>query len=285
MTTRPKKKRFEGLIHFKDSLRQTVVCLQASLSSKFATSVQSEFVRKLDEGSDDAHFLLFSSGTQVGQVDEEHDLCSHHILSRIHQKEAGELADEVCWHRHDKSKVSVWIDPSDHLAASAIYRIISCICYSGQTLNLKDCQNWGSLITSHSYTDLNKAKAWLNQWQGFYQLNIERLNLIRSSLEQLTPDFTAIDQLYLSSDGTSISLIIEGELLDQLKNNLDQTVEKLRGLSYHSVIINMSDKDQLCLTSPIRLLTFHQQSPLRSFVLIRGLEKVSSQGLNKKIAG
>jgi len=284
MTTKPKKKRFEGLIHFKDSLRQTAVCLQASLTDKFATSVQSEFVRQLDAGSEDVHFLLFSSSDQVGQVSCEDEISSHHILSRIQQKESIQLSSEVEWHQHDKTKISVWIDPTDQLAANAFYRVISHICYTNQTLNLRDCQNWGSLITEHSYSELKQGKAWLSQWQSLFQLNSERLNLIRSSLDQVTPYFADIDNLYLTSDGTCVSLIIEGEIQEQNKNNLTQTIRFLRDLAFHSITVNFGARDQISFTSPIRLHASQQQSALKSFLLIKGLEKGSSQHLVKKIA-
>ncbi|MFW7377543.1 MAG: hypothetical protein ACOH5I_01890 [Oligoflexus sp.] len=284
MTTKPKKKRFEGLIHFKDSLRQTAVCLQASLNNKIATSVQSEFVKQLDAGPEDVHFLLFSSADQVGLVSREDEMTSHHILSRFHQKTSDELAKEIEWHLHEKTKVSVWIDPIDHLAANAFYRIISHVCYSGQTLNLKHCQNWGSLITDHSYSDLQQAKVWLAQWQSLFQLNQERLNLIRNSLDQTHAYFTDIDNLYLTSDGTCVSLIIEGELQQHNKTNLTQTVRLLRDLTFHSVTLNLGERDQLCLTSPIRLNSAQHPSPLKSFILIKGLQKHSTQHLVKKIA-
>lgn len=284
MAVKPKKKRFEGLIHFRSTLRQTMVCLQASLRNKFATSVQSEYVKSLDEGPDDAHYLLFSSTQKVGEVQSESEIDSHHILSRFYQKESQDLKNEVVWHHQDNAKISLWIDACDALASSELFRIISHICHSGQTLNLKACQNWGSQISLHSYQDLKTAKEWLKQWQSLFRLSQDRLDLICLALDQTVGEFQRLDQLVLASDGTCTSLIIEGQVLDQHKKDLNSALRTLRNLPLHSITLNLGEVDQISLTSPIRSLTNQSLPSLCSFLLIRGLKKTSSQGLSAKIA-
>lgn len=270
MTTRPKKKRFEGLIQFKDFLRQTVVCLQASLAEKFATSVQSAFIKHLDEQSEGVYFLLLSSSEEVGQVSTEDEISPHHILSRFYQKQGGNVSQDIAWHKQDHTKISVWLDPTDQLAAHSFYRIALQVCSSQQHLNLLECQNWGSLVHTHRFVDRKAMESWLKQWHAHYQINNERMKMLGQSLTQSLGFFDQTEAVHLTSDGTYVSLIIDGELTQKHKSKLDRFVGKLKNLPIHSLILNLGETDQIALCLPIRLVK--QQVGLKSFMVVKDLD-------------
>lgn len=269
---KPKRKRFEGLIHFKDSLRQTVVCLQASLTKRFATSVQSRFIETLDGKEDDAYYLLLSSDQDVGQVSDETEINRHHVLTRLCQCDGADTQHSISWHDQKLAKVSAWLDPSDQIGSSYLYLILLQICNQSQQLDLKRARTWGSIAETHKFQSLEAVAVWIEGWRRAYRVNDERTKIFTKGLQQTCPLFQSIDHLQLSSDGTFISLTIEGQIQDQYKSNMQATVETCKHLSGHTIVLNLQEIDQLSIVLPIRITQRSCQYGLRGFIVIKDLE-------------
>ena len=281
---KPKRKRFEGLIHFKDSLRQTVVCLQASLAKRFATSVQSPLIENLDETAEDAYYLLLSSDQDVGQVSDEAEINQHHVLTRLCQCFDDKTRDAIAWHQQDLAKVSAWLDPADQIGSSYLYLILLQICNQSQNLDLKLCRTWGSFAETHDFQSMQSVSQWIEGWRQAYRVNDERTKVFSKSLKQAGPLFESIDQLQLSSDGTFISLTIEGRIDSNLKASTQQIIDACKDLSGHTVVLNLHEVDQISIVLPIRITQGSRPYGLRSFIVIRDLDANGAKSQQTKQA-
>lgn len=276
-----KKKRYEGLIQFKDALRQSVVCLQASLAGGFATKLQSNLVNALDEASESSHFLLFSSAGEVGEVNDSDQISDHHILAFIRQKKPEEEKLEIVWHENPLAKLSLWIDPKDHLAVGEFFRIVTHLCRSQQRLQLDTCQNWGSVVDHYDFKDLDQAKLELAEWCERFQLSEERIRSLGRALEESEKFYSNIESFHLGSDGSNLSIILEGHLKSEVKSDPKQLLTNLSALPYHNIVVKTDDHDQLAFSSPIRRLTEQDNDYLASLLLIQGLDSVYQQSKEK----
>ncbi len=263
MTTSPKKKRFEGLIQFKDSLRLTLVCLQASLREKFATSLQSPLVAHLDSEHDTKNHLLFSKNNAVGHIKMLDDLNDQHILCRIYQVKGIDLSTEIFWQSTPPASLSIWIDPRDSLSTSYVYSIISYLCEKDLPLDISSCHCWGSYKIAAYHKSQSASQAWLTQWKDELGLDEERVRLYARILRMGWKQFSNVTSIIITSDGTYISLTIEGKL--KQCQNMQGFIIPLCQLPVHIVTVNYDTTDQIDFCIPIRM---NKLAPLKGFIIV-----------------
>ena len=150
--------------------------------AELATKLQSSLVNSLDEATDGSHFLLFSSAGEVGEVNDSSSISDHHILAFIKQKKPEDTELNIVWHENPLAKLSLWIDPKDHLAVGEFFRIVTHLCRSQQRLQLDTCQNWGSVVDHYDFKSLEQAKEELAAWCERFQLSEERINSLGRAL-------------------------------------------------------------------------------------------------------
>lgn len=252
-----KKKRFEGLLQFREALRQSIVCLQASMGERFAHSIQSSLIRSLDEAPDNASYfhLLFGMGDKhIGDVAVQKDMRDHHILARIYQQKETDLKDELSWSALQKAQVSAWLDPSDAQATSYFFRIISMACNSLQPIDLNEASSWGSVLKSQSLKKANEAFTFLKSCQSQYSFSSERLAALEDYLERLLPLLRKSQSIHLLADGASIGLIVEGQSLTALPEGMQLFFDSLAPCRAHTLAINCSRaQTQFAMFTPIRM--------------------------------
>ncbi|SMF22434.1 hypothetical protein [Pseudobacteriovorax antillogorgiicola] len=275
MTVPQKKKRFEGLIHFKDSLRQTIVCLQASLKQGFATESQSPLIAKLNQDQEEVYFLLFSSNRNVGQISELNQLSHHHLLAFIHQIHADDITSAVRWHQYPQAAISIWMDPSDRLASNYMHNLISQVCQKTQSIDFTRCHGWGSHRTQLNLGNGKQANDWLGKWHEDYGTDEDRAAIMSQLLSEGQSFFSEVQKVSISSDGTYTTLTIDGKLSSRDQQGMKHTLENLKRLPAHIIGINLGNKDQVEFCVPIRVTT---ATPLKAvFVIHKALSEVAQK--------
>lgn len=255
---KPVKKRFEGLIHFKGALRQAVVCLQASLETRFICGVQSELIRNLDKNTSSMHYLLFAEENfPANTVDSEQQLAAHHVLTRIYQQQNEDLCQEINCTSLDSTKISAWIDPNDPLVTHYLFRLISMVCHNQAAFDLKTCQAWGSLLQAETSAPHESAETFIRTCSLGYGFSAERTQILLSFAQALAALVKNIENIYLLADGTSMSLLIEAHPIDNFLTQLPNSIPQLANSGAHTIAINFPSDPNACtqfiVTTPVRL--------------------------------
>ncbi len=273
---KPKKKRFEGLIQFKEALRQTIVCLQASMEDRFASSLQSDLVRQLDENPDQMHHLLFSTQGCVGQVDESKQLTEQHLLARIYQQQTEDLRTELHCPQKDPAHFTLWLDPADPLVTNYFFRLVSLACNGAKTFDLKDCLAWGSVLRSLAIQNLGTAEDFVKNCSTEYGFSWDRCNIMLGFVQALEPLLQSCESIHLVADGSYIGLLIEGKPKAALPQNLQNTMEQLAKSDAHTIAINCTAEAEACtqfaMLMPIRLPSKATcPSMLKGFIVLNNI--------------
>jgi hypothetical protein len=283
---KPKKKRFEGLIQFKEALRQTIVCLQASMEDRFASSLQSELVRRLDENTEQMHHLLFATSGSVGKVDETQQMTEQHLLARIYQQQSENLKTELICTQPDPAHITVWLDPADPLVTSYLFRLISMACNSAETFDLKDCLAWGSVLRSQAIQDQAAAEDFVKNCSTQYGFSWDRTTIMLSFVQALSELLQSCESIHLVADGSYVGLLIEGRTKASLPQNLQMTMEKLASSDAHTLAINCPSDPNACtqfaMLMPIRLQSKAVcASLLKGFVVLNNVRRKPKTQKNK----
>lgn len=273
---KPKKKRFEGLIQFKEALRQTIVCLQASMEDRFASSLQSDLVRQLDENTDQMHHLLFSTQGCVGQVSASQQLTEQHLLARIYQQQTEDLRSELHCPQKDPAHITLWLDPADPLVTNYFFRLVSLACNGRETFDLKDCLAWGSVLNSLAIQNLEAAEVFVKNCSAQYGFSWDRSGIMLGFVQALGPLLQSCDSIHLVADGSYIGLLIEGKPKAALPQNLQATMEQLATSDAHTIAINCAANAESCtqfaMLMPIRLPSKAMcPSMLKGFIVLNNI--------------
>ncbi len=286
---KPKKKRFEGLIQFKEALRQTIVCLQASMEDRFASSLQSELVRRLDENTEQMHHLLFATSGAVGKVDDSEHMTEQHLLARIYQQQSEDLRTELTCTQPDPAHITVWLDPADPLVTSYFFRLISLACNGTDSFDLKDCLAWGSVLRSQAIQDQQAAEAFVKNCSNQYGFSWDRTEIMLGFVQALAGLLQTCDSIHLVADGSYVGLLVEGKTKACLPQNLQMTMNKLASCDAHTIAINCASdpnaSTQFAMLMPIRLQSKAVcASLLKGFVVLNNVRcKPNTQ--KNKLAG
>lgn len=283
---KPKKKRFEGLIQFKEALRQTIVCLQASMEDRFASSLQSELVRRLDENTEQMHHLLFATSGVVGKVDESQQMTEQHLLARIYQQQSEDLRTELTCTQSDPAHITVWLDPADPLVTSYFFRLISLACNGTDAFDLKDCLAWGSVLRSQAIQDQQAAEDFVKNCSAQYGFSWDRTGIMLGFVQAISGLLQTCDSIHLVADGSYVGLLIEGKTIACLPQNLQVTVNKLASTDAHTIAINCaadaSASTQFAMLMPIRLQSKAVcASLLKGFVVLNNIRRKPNTQKNK----
>jgi hypothetical protein len=283
---KPKKKRFEGLIQFKEALRQTIVCLQASMEDRFASSLQSELVRRLDENTEQMHHLLFATSGAVGKVDESQQMTEQHLLARIYQQQSDDLRSELTCTQSDPAHITVWLDPADPLITSYFFRLISLACNGPEAFDLKDCLAWGSVLRSQAIPDPSAAEAFVKNCSVQYGFSWDRTEIMLGFVQALSDLLQTCDSIHLVADGSYVGLLIEGKTKVSLPQNLQVTINKLASSDAHTIAINCPEdpnaSTQFAMLMPIRLQSKAVcASLLKGFVVLNNIRRKPGTQKNK----
>ncbi len=286
---KPKKKRFEGLIQFKEALRQTIVCLQASMEDRFASSLQSELVRRLDENPDHTHHLLFSSSGCIAKVDEVRQMTDQHLLARIYQQQSEDLRSELKYSTKDAAHITLWLDPADPLITSYFFRLVSLACSGKDNFDLKDCLSWGSIIQSQATQTAEAVEDFVKNCSKQYGFSWDRTAIMLSFVQRLCGFLQSYESIHLVGDGSYIGLLIEGKPKTDVAQNLQATIDQLAASDAHTIAINIAADPEACtqfvMLMPIRLQSKAvSPSLLKGFVLLNNVcRKPKTQ--KSKLAG
>ncbi|MDQ3235519.1 MAG: hypothetical protein M3Q07_27225 [Pseudobdellovibrionaceae bacterium] len=283
---KPKKKRFEGLIQFKEALRQTIVCLQASMEDRFASSLQSELVRRLDENTEQMHHLLFATSGAVGKVDEKQQMTEQHLLARIYQQQSEDLRTELTCTQSDPAHITVWLDPADPLVTSYFFRLVSLACNGTVSFDLKDCLAWGSVLRSQAIQDQQAAEAFVKNCSTQYGFSWDRTGIMLGFVQALAELLQSCDSIHLVADGSYVGLLIEGKTKASVPQNLQATMAKLASSDAHTIAINCSAdpsiSTQFAMLMPIRLQSKAVcASLLKGFVVLNNIRRKPNTQKNK----
>lgn len=279
---RPKKKRYEGLIQFKDSLRQSIVCLLASMENRFALSLHSALIRKLDEDHAPRHHLIFAmGGTAIGSLESPEDISDHHLLARICQQQTADLRSEISWPEGPLPQLSVWLDPADPIVSSLLFRTISLACNLSKPFDLKDCMAWGGILNSQAWQSREQAQLFLSESQKQFGLSKLRSSVLKAFIEQALSLLQPEGQVHLLGDGLSIGLLIEGRALAAEAETIAAAIAQLPGGAAHTIIVNRprdpAEPLQLAILTAIRMSSPSRgASALKGFVLINNIRPAAS---------
>lgn len=281
-----KKKRFEGLIHFREALRQSIVCLQASMGDRFAHSLQSELVRTLDESAPNAsafHLLFASQGRDLGQVDTKEQMRNHHVLARIYQQQATDLKDELHWNGQSDAQLSAWLDPSDAQATAYFTRLVSMVCNGSGPLDLKEASSWGSMIQSKAMRKPSDCAAFIEQCQIQFGFCHERKIAMLEFADRLLPLLRSTKSVHLLADGTSIGIMIEGQARVQLPHATQMFFDQLASCRAHTMAINcMSSQVQFAMFTPVRMNHANLGVPaLKGLIVLHDLKRAKKLKTSK----
>ncbi len=285
---KPKKKRFEGLIQFKEALRQIVVCLQASMESRFMTAIQSELVKKLDESTSGSHHLLFAMGSESAKpIESETQLEPRHLLTQITQTQGEDVRSEIKWSQSHMTKASVWIDSSDILMANFFFWLISVACRPNKTFHLQDCVNWGGAVFSKTITRANDIDVCLQDWQQRFQLSYARQVLMNDFTKASVELLKESTQLSLLSDGSFVGLLIEGRRADCSAEELCKKLQALTQIEAHSITLNLANSadgiTQILMLSPIRESNKSLNvASLRGFIVLENMRPAYAPSLDQE---
>ncbi|HET9237542.1 MAG TPA: hypothetical protein VFO10_09845 [Oligoflexus sp.] len=283
---KPKKKRFEGLIQFKEALRQTIVCLQASMEDRFASSLQSELVRRLDENTEQMHHLLFATAGAVGKIDDSKQMTDQHLLARIYQQQTEDLKTELNCTQPDPAHITVWLDPADPLITSYLFRLISLACSASESFDLKDCLAWGSVLRSQAISDQAAAEAFVKNCSQQYGFSWDRSEIMLGFVQALGSLLQTCDSIHLVADGSYVGLLIEGKTKASLPEHLQEAMAKLASSDAHTLAINCpadpQASTQFAMLMPIRLQSKAVcPSPLKGFVVLQSVRRKPNTQKNK----
>ncbi len=275
---KPKKKRFEGLIQFKDALRQTVVCLQAAMESRFLTSVQSALIKQLDEQAQgSAHHLLFVTRKgDVPKVESLTDISPKHLLARIKQVPEGDIRDELKWQEEPMPHATIYLDASDQLVSQFFFQMISVACQETDSFDLSQCLTWGGALCRQNLQQKAEASQCLENWQQEYRLSADRTLIMNRFVEASAPLLGSFLNVTLMSDGSYIGLLIEGRGQTLGTEAMAQTLQILAETEAHTIVINLAKSQeavsQFLMLTPIREVnrTLNQQN-LKGFILLQNM--------------
>ncbi len=264
--TAVKRKRFEGLIHFQEPLRQALVCIQAAYAGRFATAFQSEFIKARDT-KDLSHFLLTSDGSDLGEVSAT--LEERHLLMAIEQLDDGQENWKKSLPEPDV-KISAWLNTGDPLVCQQLYLLLAMAVAETSEFDLSRMNALGSIET-----ELNKARS--EAW-----MSAERISLYDEFQKDVAKIFK-IDRERISTDGCSVSYLVEGETSLSAEDAFRAIIQGLKSNSRHLVIANYisgpKPRLQCVYLTPMRLpLKELQNVGLKGFVLLRDIkEKAAKQ--------
>lgn len=286
---KPKKKRFEGLIHFKEALRQTIVCLQAAMEDRFASTLQSNLIKQLDQNPEQAFHLLFGIKQAVGEINQASDLKSSHLLARIYQQQSEDLRQEICCPAQDLKHINMWINPSDPLMASYFFRLVSLACQGHPQFDLKDSLSWGSVMRSQEVSDVKSTLAFVESCSNQYGFTWDRQTIVQEFVQSLAPILQTFSSVHLHADGSYISFVVEGMPKADLRNQFCSWVQKLSESGAHSLAINIPEEPslptQFAVLMPIRLQNKSVNIPyLKGFILLHQICR-KKEAEKPKLAG
>jgi hypothetical protein len=285
---KPKKKRFEGLIQFREALRQSLVCLQASLDQRFATALQSKLLHNLNENPDQAFHLLLSSQGAIGQVDELEQITDRHLLIRIYQQQAEDLSSEITLSNSDPAQIRAWLDPTDSMVSSYFFRLASLACNNAIEFDLKHCLAWGSTLKTRPVNSGAEIEAFLSEYGQKFGLSPERSRIMREFVQALSPLLSSLKQIHLMGDGAYVGLLLEGFASEGLGKVLPNFLAQLKNSGAHTLAINIPEDPkqaiQFAMLVPVRpagkSLRVH---PLRGLIILDRVRRRSPAKL-KQIA-
>ena len=259
MSQHLKKKRYEGLIQFKDFLRQNLVCLQAAMQSSFATAVQSPLVATLDATHTDCHHLLLGLKAHNDLSKVTKLTKSDYLLMRIVQLQE-QLFSPISWKLGD-NHIGVWIDASDSLANQYLFNLLNNLVLDKGRLDRRTHHHWGSV--SKQYTVSTKEDAVKNMMHclGHKQVETSVLDQLENAIYGLWPKLEKPETISISSDGQYISLTVNGRLFTDRKQ-FNESLDQLRNIPSHCISASSSTFDQVDICIPIR---FFKQLELKGF--------------------
>lgn len=278
---RPKKKRYEGLIQFKDSLRQSIVCLQASMEDRFLHSLHSAWIRKLDEEHAPLHHLIFAMGRQsIGEVNVAQDMTDHHLLARICQQQSADLCSEIIWAKGPTPQLTAWLDPSDFTVSSLLFRMISLACDLSKSFDLKTCMAWGGVLQSANWQSAEEAQQFLRSSQKQFGLSESRVTILKAFLDRALGLLQNKGAVHFIGDGLSIGILIEGSPLEAEAETIARAIAQLPQSAAHTILINRprdpAEPLQLVILTSIRASShFKGASMLKGFVLINNIRPLA----------
>ncbi len=286
---KPKKKRYEGLIQFKDALRQTIVCLQASMDTRFAHSLHSPWLKKLDEDHAPQHHLLFA--TDKGCISDglaAKDLDENHLLACIHQQQTADLRSEISWNKGLRTKISAWVDPGDMLISSVLFRLISMACNTAIPFDLKDCLSAGGVIKSREWQQFEEGRQFIDECQTQFGLNPQRIKVFKSFLLLSQNLIKDSGKVHLIGDGLAIGILIEGLSLQKDANLLAAALAPL-AQGNHTIIVNrpesLHEPLQLAILTAIRMPSqLKGSSSLKGFVFLNNIRPAAILKKPSKLA-
>lgn len=281
---KPKKKRFEGLIQFKEALRQTIVCLQASMEDRFAHSLQSAWIRRLDENSELAYHLLFAMGREgVGTIDDASQLEAKHLVARIYQQQTDDLKSEIRWHGAIEPHISLWLDPADPLITSYFFRLVSLACNETScAFDLKQCLAWGGMLRSAQARTADEARTFIHDCSKAYGLSADRVATMESFLNHLAALVSGYDSVHLIADGSYIGFVVEGRPDFELPASGQPAIDRLLKTDAHTIAINCEGvthgKCQFAMLTPIRIQSKSVgPMPLKGFILLHSVRRAGKE--------
>lgn len=280
----PKKKRFEGLIHFQDPLRQAFVCLQASLGSKFATEGQVSFLKDLSKSQEEAAYLLLSQeADSLSSLSQLNDLKVQHMLCHIRQLKSPKPLDGINWFDPHSAKLNAWIDSSDLLASSSLMRILGLACRADANFDLADSFAWGSV---------RKVKPDAQGQEEFFREGLRsfffcrtRLELFQNFVQRSMPVFKKIQNMSIVSDGLSVSLLLDGAPAGSWKELGPNAFKQYAQDDSPFTAVNYRSAEQLqcMIVTPLRLpLKSSERIFFKGIVLCREMKLEKGSQRTKK---
>ena len=255
-----KKKRFEGLIQFHEPLRQALTSIQAAHPSRFATSFQSDFIKHRDT-PELSHFLLALNGSEIGEI--PNDRQPHHLLMAIERLEDAQIDWKKKLPENDVN-IAAWLNSGDLLVCQQVYRILAAAASNQETFGLDQLLPKGAIKSSF---ESSEGKPWMGE---------ERLELFKDFKKDTSKIFKA-EKSTISTDGCTVSLMIEGDTNLSWEKASKKLVTGLKSASRHLVIVNYTSgpnaRLQCVYLTPMRLpLKELQTVVLKGFVLLRDIK-------------
>ena len=255
-----KKKRFEGLIQFKEPLRQALACIHAANSRRFATSLQSDFVKHRNT-PELSHFLLGSDDSAI--EDMSNGISPRHTLLAIEQ--LGEAP--LLWKRSRPEpdvKIFAWLNSADHLACQQLYLLLAAALGDHKTLDLNDLSVSGTIKTVFTQA---KDRSWMGS---------ERTQLF-TEFEKDTAKIFKAQKTTVRTDGCTVSILVEGHTNLSQEQASDLAISHLKNPSRHLVIVNYlggpKPRLQCVYFTPMCLpLKEVQATAIQGFVVLRDIK-------------
>lgn len=267
MDTAPKKRKLEGLSHFKDSLRRALVCLRASLTDRILTSAQAPLIQELDDKQDNANFLILSRDNINHPISDLDQLGSEQVLTYIEQIRDDHIAAEIAWVNTD-SPFSIWLNPEDLKASQHFHNLAVLTCTCDGT-DLTKTLPWASYQVSSTKKDLQDLQSWLKSQLKKLSCSSRRFKVLSDSLGKTGTLFSSIKELNLGSDGATLTMTISGSIKKGPASTEEIIINTLKETASHCITVSLGDSDQVQLSIPIN----DHEIELKAFFLLRDVTK------------